>query len=51
MGAWEEATEMLGKDVKVASQYRIEDGKAKMTVEEVAQVATGAQVKWTMVPE
>ena len=40
-----------GKDVKVASQYWIEDGKAKMTVEEVAQVATGSQVKWTMVPE
>ncbi|HET6926385.1 MAG TPA: ABC transporter substrate-binding protein [Hyphomicrobiaceae bacterium] len=46
-----QATEMLGKDVKVASQYWVEDVKAKMTVEKVAEVATGAQVKWTMVPE
>ena len=51
IGAWEEATEMLGKDVKLASQYWIEDVKAKMTVDKVAEVATGAQVKWTMVPE
>jgi len=51
IGAWEEATEMLGKDVRVASQYWVEDVKAKMTVEKVAEVATGAQVKWTMVPE
>jgi len=51
IGAWEEATEMLGKDVKVASQYWIEDVKAKMTVDKVAEVATGPQVKWTMVPE
>jgi NitT/TauT family transport system substrate-binding protein len=51
IGAWEEATEMLGKDVRVASQYWIEDVKAKTTVEKVAQVATGAQVKWTMAPE
>ena len=42
---------MLGKDVKVASQYWIDDVKSKMTVEKVAEVATGPQVKWTMVPE
>jgi len=51
IGAWEEATEMLGKDVKAASQYWIEDVKAKMTVDKVAEVATGPRVKWTMVPE
>jgi NitT/TauT family transport system substrate-binding protein len=37
--------------LKVASQYWIEDVKAKMTVEKVPAVATGPQVKWTMVPE
>jgi ABC-type nitrate/sulfonate/bicarbonate transport system substrate-binding protein len=51
MSAWEEATYMLGKDVKVASQYWIDDVKSKMTVEKVAEVATGPQVKWTMAPE
>jgi len=51
LSAWEEATSMLGKDVKVASQYWIDDVKSKMTVEMVAEVATGPQVKWTMAPE
>ena len=51
ISAWEEATIMLGKDVKVASQYWIDDVKSKMTVEKVAEVATGPQVKWTMAPE
>ena len=51
VSAWEEATNMLGKDVKVASQFWIDDVKSKMTVEKVAEVATGPQVKWTMVPE
>ena len=51
ISAWEEATQMLGRDVKVASQYWIDDVKSKMTVEKVAEVATGPQVKWTMAPE
>jgi NitT/TauT family transport system substrate-binding protein len=51
VSAWEEATSMLAKDVKVASQYWIDNVKSKMTVEKVAEVATGPQVKWTMVPE
>jgi len=51
ISASEEATQMLGTEVKVASQYWLDDVKSKMTVEKVAEVATGPQVKWTMAPE
>jgi NitT/TauT family transport system substrate-binding protein len=49
--AFEEATAMLGKDVKEAAQLWIENVKSKLTVEKVAAIAGGPQVKWTMVPE
>src|SRR5262249_40872694 len=51
LAAFQEATEMLNKDVKPASQYWIDDVKSKMTLEKVAEIASGQQVKWTMVPE
>ncbi len=51
MAAFTEATELLNKDVKPAAQYWIDSTKSKMTVEKVAQIAGGPQVKWTMAPE
>jgi NitT/TauT family transport system substrate-binding protein len=51
VAAFTEATEMLNKDVKEASQLWIENVKSKLTVEKVAEIASGKQVKWTMVPE
>lgn len=51
IAAFEEATQMLNKDVKQASQYWIDNVKSKLTVEKVAEIASGRQVKWTMVPE
>ncbi len=51
IAAFEEATQMLNKDVKPAAQYWIDNVKSKMPVEKVAEIASGSQVKWTMVPE
>lgn len=51
IAAFQEATEMLNKDVKPAAQYWIENVKSKMTVEKVAEIASGKEVKWTMAPE
>jgi NitT/TauT family transport system substrate-binding protein len=51
VAAFQEATEMLNKDVKPAAQYWIDDVKSKLTVERVAEIASGKDVKWTMVPE
>ena len=42
---------MLNKDVKPAAQYWIDNVKSKMTVEKVAEIASGKDVRWTMVPE
>jgi NitT/TauT family transport system substrate-binding protein len=51
IAAFDEATQMLNKDVKPAAQYWIDNVKSKMTVEKVAEIASGKEVKWTMVPE
>jgi NitT/TauT family transport system substrate-binding protein len=51
VAAFQEATDMLNKDVKPASQYWIDDTRSKLTLEKVAEIASGPQVKWTMVPE
>jgi NitT/TauT family transport system substrate-binding protein len=51
VAAFQEATEMLNKDVKDASQAWLESQKSKLTVEKVAEIASGKQVRWTMVPE
>ena len=51
VAAFQEATEMLNQDVKPAAQYWIDDVKSKLTVERVAEIASGKEVKWTMVPE
>jgi NitT/TauT family transport system substrate-binding protein len=51
VAAFEEATQMLNKDVKPAAQYWIDNVKSKLSVEKVAEIASGPQVKWTMVPE
>lgn len=51
VAAFREATEMLSKDVKSAAQYWAEDVKSKLPVEKVAAIASGSQVKWTMVPK
>jgi NitT/TauT family transport system substrate-binding protein len=46
-----EATDLVNKDLKSASQYWIDGNKSKLTVEKVMEVAGGPQVTWTMVPE
>lgn len=51
VAAFAEATEMLNKDVKPASQYWIDNVKSKLPLDKVAAIAAGPQVKWTMVPE
>ncbi len=51
ISAMREATELVNKDLKKASQYWIDANKAKMPLEKVAEIAGGAQVKWTMTPE
>jgi NitT/TauT family transport system substrate-binding protein len=51
IAAFDEATQMLNKDVKQAAQYWIDNVKSKLTVEKVAEIASGKQVRWTMVPE
>jgi NitT/TauT family transport system substrate-binding protein len=51
VAAFAEATEMLSKDVRPASQYWIDNVKSNLTVDKVAEIASGKQVKWTMVPE
>jgi NitT/TauT family transport system substrate-binding protein len=51
IAAFAEATDMLNKDVRPAAQYWIEDIKSKMTLDRVAAIASGPQVKWTMAPE
>jgi NitT/TauT family transport system substrate-binding protein len=51
VAAFQEATDMLNKDVKPAAQYWIDDVKSKLTVDKVAAIATGKDVRWTMAPE
>jgi NitT/TauT family transport system substrate-binding protein len=51
IAAFSEATEMLNKDVKEAAQLWIDNVKSKLTVEKVAEIAAGKQVRWTMAPE
>jgi NitT/TauT family transport system substrate-binding protein len=51
VAAFEEATQELNRDVRPAAQYWIDNVKFKMGVEKVAGIASGPQVKWTMVPE
>jgi NitT/TauT family transport system substrate-binding protein len=51
VAAFDEATRMLNKDVRPAAQYWIDNTKSKMTVDQVAAIAAGKEVKWTMVPE
>jgi NitT/TauT family transport system substrate-binding protein len=51
VAAFQEATDMLNKDVKPAAQYWIDDVKSKLAVEKVAAIASGKDVRWTMAPE
>jgi NitT/TauT family transport system substrate-binding protein len=51
IAAFDEATQILGKDVKEASRLWLENVKSRLTVEKVAEIASGKQVRWTMVPE
>ncbi|MBO0763562.1 MAG: ABC transporter substrate-binding protein [Hyphomicrobiaceae bacterium] len=51
VAAFGEATQELNRDVRPAAQYWIDNVKSKMGVEKVAEIASGPQVKWTMVPE
>ena len=51
IAAFQEATEMLNRDVKPAGQYWIDDVKSKLTVDRVAEIASGKDVRWTMAPE
>lgn len=49
--AMQDATDRINADIRKAAQYWIEDGESKLTLDFVAGVAGGPQVKWTMVPE
>jgi len=51
LAAFNEATEKINKDVRPASQYWIDGVKSKMSVDKVAAIASGKDVKWTTVPE
>jgi NitT/TauT family transport system substrate-binding protein len=51
VAAFKEATDMLNKDLTSAAQYWIEDVKSKLPIEKVAAIASGPQVRWTMVPQ
>jgi NitT/TauT family transport system substrate-binding protein len=51
IAAFQEATEMLNRDVKPAAQYWIDDVKSKLAVDKVAEIASGKDVRWTMAPE
>jgi len=51
MAAFAEATAMLTRGVGEASQYWVENAKSKLPVDKVVQIASGKQVRWTMVPE
>jgi ABC-type nitrate/sulfonate/bicarbonate transport system substrate-binding protein len=51
VAAFDEATQMLNADVRPAAQYWIDNVKSKLPVEKVVEIASGKQVKWTMVPE
>jgi NitT/TauT family transport system substrate-binding protein len=51
IAAFQEATDMLQKDVRPAAQYWIDDVKSRLSLDKVTEIAAGPQVKWTMVPE
>jgi ABC-type nitrate/sulfonate/bicarbonate transport system substrate-binding protein len=51
IAAFQEATDMLNNDVKPAARYWSENVKSKLPLEKVVEIASGRQVKWTMVPE
>lgn len=51
IAAFDEATQLLNTDVKPAAQYWIDNVKSKLPLEKVVEIASGKQVKWTMVPE
>jgi NitT/TauT family transport system substrate-binding protein len=51
VAAFDEATQMLNKDVRPAAQYWTDNVKSKLSVEKVAEIASGKQVSWTMVPQ
>jgi NitT/TauT family transport system substrate-binding protein len=51
IAAFQEATDMLNADVKPAARYWSDNVKSKLPLEKVAEIASGKQVKWTMVPE
>jgi len=51
IAAFAEATDMLNRDVKPAAQYWIDNVKSKLTVDKVAGIAAGKEVRWTMAPE
>lgn len=51
VSALAEATDLVNKDLKSASQYWIDGNKSKLTVEKVMEIAGSPEVKWTMVPE
>ena len=46
-----EATERVNADPRKASQYWIEDGGSKLSLDFVTAAATEPRVRWTMVPE
>src|SRR5262245_63689246 len=51
VAAFDEATQMLNTDVRPAAQYWVDNVKSKLSAEKVAEIASGKQVSWTMVPQ
>ena len=49
--AMQDATDRINADIRKAAQYWITDGESKLSLDFVAGVAGGQQVRWTMVPE
>lgn len=51
VAALKEATEIVNKDKRAAAALWIENSKSKLSLDMVAKIVTGPQVKWTLVPE
>jgi len=51
IAALKEATEIINKDKRAAAAFWIEDGKSKLSLDMVAGIVSGPQVRWTMTPE
>lgn len=51
IAALKEATDIVNQDRRAAAELWIKDVRSMLPVDKVAEVISGPQVKWTMVPE